>query len=67
VTSVPTTKHVEGLLKADDGIFKHASKGTYICDTSTIMPQASVEFNKLAKQHGMIFLDTPMSGGITGA
>jgi len=67
VTSVPATKHVEALLKNDDGIFNHATKGTYICDTSTISPHASVDFNKLAKERDLIFLDTPMSGGITGA
>jgi len=37
-----------------------------ICDVSTISPVASAEFNSSAPE-GITFLDTPMSGGITGA
>jgi 3-hydroxyisobutyrate dehydrogenase len=67
VTSVPATKDVESLLKDPDGIFKNAKKGTYILDTSTISPIASKEFASDAKKKELIFIDTPMSGGITGA
>jgi len=38
-----------------------------ICDTSTISPIASKEFAKTARDAGMRFCDTPMSGGIMGA
>jgi len=38
-----------------------------VCDTSTISPIASKEFYKTAKDLGMRFCDTPMSGGIMGA
>ncbi len=64
---MPATKDVEELLKSPDGIFKNASKGTYILDTSTISPIASKEFAAEAKKKDFIFIDTPMSGGITGA
>ena len=67
MTSVPTTKDVEELLKGPDGIFKNAKKGTFIVDTSTISPLASKEFAAEAKKKDMIFIDSPMSGGITGA
>jgi 3-hydroxyisobutyrate dehydrogenase len=67
VTSVPATKDVEELLGSADGIFKHAKKGTYILDTSTISPVASKEFAAAAKKKELIFADCPMSGGITGA
>jgi len=50
-----------------DGIFESVKKGTYICDVSTISPAASAEFYKDAQSRGITFLDTPMSGGITGA
>jgi len=36
-------------------------------DTSTISPIASKEFAADAKKKDMVFIDTPMSGGITGA
>lgn len=38
-----------------------------MCDTSTINPQASAEFAKDAEKVGITFMDTPMSGGVTGA
>lgn len=38
-----------------------------ICDVSTISPVASASFYEQAKEMGITFLDTPMSGGITGA
>jgi len=67
VTSVPNTKDVEELLKGPDGIFKNARKGTTIVDTSTISPIASKEFAAEAKKKEFVFIDSPMSGGITGA
>ena len=67
MTALPATAHVEEVLTMDGGIFKSANKGTMICDTSTIKPSASAKFYDLAKKEGMDFLDTPMSGGVTGA
>lgn len=67
ITSVPATKDVEELLKSPDGIFKNAQKGTFILDTSTISPIASKDFAAEAKKQNLVFIDTPMSGGITGA
>ena len=67
VTALPATAHVEEVLNMDGGIFKNAKKGTMICDTSTIKPSASAQFYEDAKKHDMVFLDTPMSGGVTGA
>jgi 3-hydroxyisobutyrate dehydrogenase len=65
--SVPATKNVEGLLVESHGIFEAAKKGTYIVDTSTISPHASKEFAIEAKKREMVFVDSPMSGGIGGA
>ena len=64
---MPATKDVEQLLEGPDGIFKNSKKGTYIVDTSTISPVASKEFAAEAKKRDFIFVDAPMSGGITGA
>lgn len=55
------------MLKGPDGIFKNAKKGTIILDTSTISPIASKEFAAEAKKKELVFIDTPMSGGINGA
>ena len=67
VTSLPATKHVEDTLMKEGGIFKSAAKGTLICDVSTINPHASIKFAQEAQKFDMVFMDTPMSGGIVGA
>ena len=67
VTSLPATNHVEEVLLADDGILNSASEGTLICDVSTISPIASEDFSKKANKKGMVFVDSPMSGGVMGA
>lgn len=67
ITALPKTEHVESVLKQPQGIFDSARKGAYICDVSTISPVASAEFNAEAAKRDLVFLDTPMSGGITGA
>jgi len=67
VTALPKTDHVEKALTMEGGIFKSAKKGTVICDTSTISPMASKKFHAESKEHGLLFCDTPMSGGIMGA
>lgn len=67
VTSLPMTKHVEETLTKDGGIFKSAAKGTIICDVSTINPHASAKFAAEAQKLDLVFMDTPMSGGIVGA
>ena len=55
------------MLESSEGIFNNATKGTYIVDCSTISPVASKEFAAEAKKKDFIFVDAPMSGGITGA
>lgn len=67
VTALPKTHHVDQALKQPDGIFDSVKKGTFICDVSTISPVASAGFYKDAAERGITFMDTPMSGGITGA
>ena len=51
----------------DGGVFASAAPNTMILDTSTISPIASKEFYASAKEKGMTWMDSPMSGGIMGA
>lgn len=64
---MPATADVEKLLKDKGGIFENANPGTIIVDTSTISPVSSKEFANDAKKNKMTYIDSPMSGGITGA
>lgn len=38
-----------------------------ICDTSTISPLGSKDFSKNSVEAGMVYMDSPMSGGVMGA
>mmetsp|Transcript_3520 Transcript_3520/g.4698 ORF Transcript_3520/g.4698 Transcript_3520/m.4698 type:complete len:316 (+) Transcript_3520:34-981(+) len=67
VTALPETRHIEETLKMDGGVFASARQGTLICDVSTIHPDGARRFHADAKKVGLTYLDTPMSGGITGA
>lgn len=68
VTMVPATKHVQGLMRGNDGIFAHAQKGSLLIDCSTIDPIASQELSVEAEEDfGLRMIDAPVSGGVTGA
>lgn len=67
VTALPNTSIVDSVLNSDGGVFQSASANTMICDTSTISPIGAKEFGKAAREVGMMYCDTPMSGGIMGA
>ena len=67
VTCLPETRHIKEVLTMEGGVFASANPGTWVCDTSTIEPAGAQEFNALAKESGHTYLDTPMSGGVTGA
>jgi 3-hydroxyisobutyrate dehydrogenase len=49
------------------GIFKNGQKNTLIIDCSTISPVGAADLNKKAKQHGMTYVDAPVTGAIIGA
>jgi 3-hydroxyisobutyrate dehydrogenase len=47
--------------------FKHAKKGTYFIDCSTISPIDAESISKQAHESGFIPADAPVSGGVMGA
>lgn len=67
ITMLPATKHVEGVMHGEDGIFANAKEGALLIDSSTIDPIASKELHTTAAKHGLRMLDAPVSGGVTGA
>ena len=67
ITALPKTEHVLEVLTQKGGIFECAKKGTFILDVSTISPVASAQFNEAAAKIGLVFMDSPMSGGTPGA
>lgn len=66
--NVTDTPDVEKLLFGEHGIAAGASPGLIVVDHSTISPVASKVFaHRLAEDHGVTFIDAPVSGGDVGA
>lgn len=60
---VPDVPHVQSIIFGENGISKTAKKGTIIVDMSSIPPTASIEIANKCKEHDLLFLDAPVSGG----
>jgi len=67
VLMVTNSPDVESLVAGPQGILEGASPGTLVVDMSTISPAVSRAMAELCAQHGVEFLDAPVSGGTQGA
>jgi 3-hydroxyisobutyrate dehydrogenase len=66
--NVSDTPDVEELLFGERSLASAASPGMIVVDNSTINPVATQRFAEtLAAEHGVIFVDAPVSGGDVGA
>jgi len=67
VLSLPDAPAVEAVLFGPDGLAQGLKPGTFVIDTSTIAATSAKEFGTRLAQHGIHFLDAPVSGGQAGA
>ncbi|MGD9109674.1 MAG: NAD(P)-dependent oxidoreductase [Phycisphaerales bacterium] len=67
ITCVTDTHDVRQVLLGENGIIKTAFPGLICIDTSTISPQATVDFGTELQKKGVILIDAPVSGGQIGA
>ena len=65
ITMLPAGKHVETVL--NQHIFPNAAKDTLLIDCSTIDVATARTLAKDAKAHGILMVDAPVSGGVSGA
>ncbi len=65
--SLPGREVVDAVLFGDDGVAHSAAANTLVIDTSTNYPPASVEAARRLAEHGIEFIDAPVSGGRAGA
>lgn len=65
--SLPMPKDVEAVVTGPDGIAAHAKKGTIVADMSTNAPAVVQRLQKELAAKGIVFLDSPVSGGVDGA
>lgn len=67
ITMLPDGNVVKETLLQNDGIMKGLKKGGLFIDCSTIEPKTAQELHKIAKENNIRFIDSPVSGGVTGA
>ena len=58
---VTGTPQVEEIVLGADGLLKHGREGLIIADCSTAEPASTMRIFAKAAEHGIIFMDTPMT------
>jgi 3-hydroxyisobutyrate dehydrogenase-like beta-hydroxyacid dehydrogenase len=67
VTSLPTPAAVEAVLAGPEGVFETGGQGLVVLEASTTGPALTRELAERATEVGMALVDTPVSGGTSGA
>lgn len=67
ITMLPDSPDVEAVVSGPDGVFAHATAGSYWIDASTIRPDVAVRLAASAAETGLRAVDAPVSGGEAGA
>lgn len=67
VTMLPAGSHVREAYLSADGILASAAAGALLIDSSTIDVDSARTVAAAATEKGMLMVDAPVSGGITGA
>ncbi|WP_287157769.1 NAD(P)-dependent oxidoreductase [Chloroflexus sp.] len=67
ISCVSDTPDVEAVLFGPQGVIEGARAGMLVIDMSTISPQGAQQFAARLHEHGIGFLDAPVSGGSEGA
>jgi 3-hydroxyisobutyrate dehydrogenase len=67
ITMLPNAPEVEEVVLGARGVLEGAAAGTVVVDMSTIAPSASRGLAATCFDHGVAFLDAPVSGGSVGA
>jgi 3-hydroxyisobutyrate dehydrogenase-like beta-hydroxyacid dehydrogenase len=66
ILSLPSPSAVEAAMVGPDGILEGAAAGTVVLDLSTIDPFTSRRIYAAAREKGVSYLDSPVSGGAPG-
>ena len=70
ISMLPAGKHVKSVYmgqEGEQGLLANLPKGTLVIDSSTIAAADAREVAEVAREHGIDFLDAPVSGGTAGA
>lgn len=67
ILMLPDTPDVETVLFGADGVAEGVKRGSIVVDMSSISPIATRDFAARLAEHGVDYLDAPVSGGEVGA
>ena len=67
ITMLPAGAHVREVYLGAGGIIENANEGTLLVDCSTIDVETARVVATAAEARGLLMLDAPVSGGVTGA
>jgi 3-hydroxyisobutyrate dehydrogenase len=67
VTCLPVSRDVEALLDGPDGLLAGLTSGAILVDCTSGDPEGSRRIAARLAEHGVAFLDAPVSGGTSGA
>ena len=67
VTCLPVSADVEGLLDGPDGLLAGLARGATLVDCTSGDPATSRRLAARLAEHGVAFIDAPVSGGTSGA
>ena len=66
-TVLPNGSIVEDVLFGDQGVYNSIKEGSIVCDCSSVTPTESQKWAGKFESKGVDFVDSPVSGGETGA
>lgn len=66
-TMLPNGAIVEAVMCGPKGVLAHCKPGTIIVDMSSVAPGTTQKMAKVAAEHGVKYMDAPVSGGTIGA
>ena len=67
MTCLPASPDVEDLYLSPGGLVACARPGTILIDLSSVLPSTPRQLEPAAKKRGVHFLESPVSGGVSGA
>lgn len=66
-TMLPNGAIVEAVMCGPKGVIANCKPGTIIVDMSSVAPATTQKMAKVAAEHGVKYIDAPVSGGTIGA
>lgn len=67
LSCLPGSPEVEGLYLGAEALLEHVKPGNVVVDMSSVLPSTPRKLEVRAKARGVLYLEAPVSGGVTGA